>query len=645
MKNFTEFFDICDIKRISFRNDITGLRAIAVISVVFYHADIAFFEGGWLGVDIFFVISGYLITNIILSELNEGLFSFKLFYLRRVRRIIPALFSTILLTIPLSYWLLTPKAILEYSESAFASIFFYANLFFQNFDFYNAESTKLMPLLHTWSLAIEEQFYIIFPLFCFIVFKLRKFFLLFLSFGLLYSLFLNSTTSSLIKFYQIQFRAWELLLGALVMVLSAKIKFKHTEKIGLLLLVFSILYFDDQMLTLNSLEPRLVANIGTSLILLSKQNSFIRKFIGNKYLGFFGIISYSMYLLHQPFFAYFRIFQLRYEVKVGSYFIIVLFIVLTLLSYINWKFVENYFQKVRTKNLIIFIVTSLLIILGFINLTHQNNGFKERYNHVPEKILFYSINTNLYSKPIDLLEFNEHCIGSENKNNLLIIGDSHLNTFTYTLLKEYKELSCDFEISIVGKHIGRCILSKQADIVGSVYECEDDFFNEFINDLEKDKYIVLAIGRFDTWLNQEKGVNEIKCTDCDYKNIFFERLNKISQNADIFTIIDPVPTYPIKIAESYLYKRISWGEEISIPYSTWISYIGPTKEFLNTINPEKVLRINPEKIFCSIDINKCFASKGYQVYYTDDNHLTIEGSRLLIEYVFSEIQKYLDYKN
>ena len=129
MIKFFKQINTLNIKRISFRDDITGLRAIAVLSVVFYHADISIFKGGWLGVDIFFVISGYLITNIILSELNEGNFSFKRFYIRRIRRIIPALISTILLTIPFAYWLLTPKAILEYVGSMYASMFFYANLY------------------------------------------------------------------------------------------------------------------------------------------------------------------------------------------------------------------------------------------------------------------------------------------------------------------------------------------------------------------------------------------------------------------------------------------------------------------------------------------------------------------------------------
>ena len=119
------------ISRIKYREEINGLRAIAVISVVFYHAGYSSFSGGWLGVDVFFVVSGYLISNIILSELNDTTFSFKNFYLRRIRRILPALFSTLLISLPFSYWLLTPKGMLEYIESAFASIFFYANYFFK----------------------------------------------------------------------------------------------------------------------------------------------------------------------------------------------------------------------------------------------------------------------------------------------------------------------------------------------------------------------------------------------------------------------------------------------------------------------------------------------------------------------------------
>lgn len=209
MISFLKIFDISQIKRISFREDINGLRAIAVLVVVFYHAEIEIFKGGYLGVDIFFVISGYLISNIVISELNEGTFNFRKFYKRRIERILPALFSTILLTSLMAYILFTPKAMKEYVQSMFSSIFFYANLHFKNLDFYVAESTKVMPLLHTWSLAIEEQYYLLFPLFAYILFKfLKNYFFVFIGFLTLLSVFINTQSQEVSKFYLLQYRLW-----------------------------------------------------------------------------------------------------------------------------------------------------------------------------------------------------------------------------------------------------------------------------------------------------------------------------------------------------------------------------------------------------------------------------------------------------
>ena len=193
-----KFTDISNIKRISFRQDINGLRAIAVLAVVFYHADLKLFKGGWLGVDIFFVISGYLISNIIVSELNESKFSFRRFYIRRVKRILPALFFTIIMSIPFAFWLLTPKAMNEYLNSLLASLFFYANYYFMNLEFYIAESTKVMPFLHTWSLAIEEQYYILFPIFAYLIFKyFKKYFAILIFSTSVDSIFVKFSLSSL----------------------------------------------------------------------------------------------------------------------------------------------------------------------------------------------------------------------------------------------------------------------------------------------------------------------------------------------------------------------------------------------------------------------------------------------------------------
>ena len=153
---------------IKYRPDIDGLRAISIIAVIFYHAPIKklndIFGGGYIGVDIFFVISGYLITSIIYKELIEtGNFSFKNFYERRVRRIIPALLTVIIFSLPLAWLYLLPIDLIEFSKSIIYSISFGSNYFFYFSEIkYNALDSLLKPFLHTWSLSIEEQFYIFF---------------------------------------------------------------------------------------------------------------------------------------------------------------------------------------------------------------------------------------------------------------------------------------------------------------------------------------------------------------------------------------------------------------------------------------------------------------------------------------------------
>ena len=169
--------------KLNYRKEIDGLRGIAVLGVIIYHVeffykDIKFLSGGYLGVDIFFVISGYLITLLILKELiSTNTFSLKNFFFRRGKRILPALFLMIFTSIFFAWFYLTPKSFLEYSNSIISSIFFYSNYFFYFQDLiYSSEDSLLKPLLHTWSLAVEEQFYIIFPLIMIFVFIYKKIF-------------------------------------------------------------------------------------------------------------------------------------------------------------------------------------------------------------------------------------------------------------------------------------------------------------------------------------------------------------------------------------------------------------------------------------------------------------------------------------
>ena len=650
MKKIIQFLDISEIDRISFRKDINGLRAISVLAVVFYHVGIGPFDGGWLGVDIFFVISGYLISNIIISELNAGNFSFTSFYLRRVRRILPALISTLIFTIPFAYWLLTPKALIEYSKSAIASIFFYANYYFQNLDFYNAEPTKVMPLLHTWSLAIEEQFYLIFPLLCFILYKLnKKIFSLLIGLIFLYSIFLNSTTSELVKFYQIQYRAWELMLGCIVMIFQKKINIQHIEKVGFVFIVFSIFYFDDSMLTLNSIEPRALSNLGVAMVLISNKPGFISNLLSHKYFSFIGLSSYSIYLLHQPIFAFLRLFQSKYLINDSIY--LVSFTMLTLfgISYLNWKFVEKRFQSFRIKNLIISLLLGVGVVILFTVISDKEEGFVSRYDYVPEEVLFYSLNTNIYPESFQKDNFkflnsncnnklanSNYCIwfNDVSDKNIYLIGDSQTNSLSVSFLTEMTSLKNEYNLIFLRGKLGRCLLSQQSDTVGNVDECSDETFNNFLSLLNVEKDIVISFGRFDTWLTK-KGENEKKCDNCDIKKIFKSRLEKIADNSLKHYIIEPIPTYSFAVAASYLHKRNSWGEPVTLNLDNWLAKTQDIDKFLKDLSSDNIDLLSTVNLFC--ENNKCFASTKDKLFYTDSNHLTLDGANIITKFLEEKI--------
>ena len=220
----------------NYRPDIDGLRAVAVLSVIIYHAgfywqDEKLLSGGFLGVDIFFVISGYLICSILLKELRTGKFSFANFYERRVRRILPALFLVMLCTAVVAPFLLSDKALPEFASSIIATGGFVSNFFFWLQDSYTAEPSLRKPLLHTWSLAIEEQFYLLFPLFIWLLWKKAAGKLMLVFSIVAITSFLYAEWGSYYlpsaNFYLLPARIWELLAGAILALMRSSGKFEH----------------------------------------------------------------------------------------------------------------------------------------------------------------------------------------------------------------------------------------------------------------------------------------------------------------------------------------------------------------------------------------------------------------------------------
>ena len=319
--------------KFSYRPEIDGLRAIAVGAVILYHAQITIFgyqpfKGGFIGVDIFFVISGYLITSIILQELvTTGSFSFKHFYERRIRRILPVLLFVMLVSLPIAWMYLFPNILVDFSKSILYSIGFSSNFYFHYSGLEYSVDGLQHPFLHTWSLSLEEQYYILFPIILLITFKyFRKYLIHFLIFGFIVSLGLAewfSRNFPSASFYFLPTRVWELLAGSILAYLEIKKGNRSQNKefnlilpfTGLILIGHSILFFNDEMFhpSFYTLSPV----IGVCLIIwFSQKDELFTKIFSTKLFVGIGLISYSLYLWHYPIF----VFAAKLDISDGNIF-------------------------------------------------------------------------------------------------------------------------------------------------------------------------------------------------------------------------------------------------------------------------------------------------------------------------------------
>ena len=342
-----------------YRPEIDGLRSLAVLPVIWFHAGFALFSGGFVGVDIFFVISGYLITTILAKEIAEGRFSILNFYERRARRILPALFLVIAATLPFAVAWMLDRDLSNLGRSIVAVAVFSSNLFFwKNNDYFDPAAAE-QPLLHTWSLAVEEQYYIIFPLVLFLAWSLRRRALaLFIFFAALGSLMLSDWGAihhPTINFYMLPTRAWELLAGSFVAMLAVERGARHGAPwvnrpvdgllalVGVAMIGYSIFMFDES--TPFPSFYTLVPVLGSSLIILfASRHCVTGKLLSLKPLVAIGLVSYSAYLWHQPIFALYRLAPLQwggYDEVVFSLLILAVFV----LAWLSWRFVEKPFRE------------------------------------------------------------------------------------------------------------------------------------------------------------------------------------------------------------------------------------------------------------------------------------------------------------
>ncbi|WP_213878311.1 acyltransferase family protein [Pseudomonas sp. dw_358] len=421
-----------------YRRDIDGLRAVAILPVVLFHFGFPGFSGGFVGVDVFFVISGYLITSIIWQERLAGCFSFVDFWARRARRILPTLFVMIAAVLVAGWWALTPDDYSELGRSVRYQVFFGSNFFFMRGHGYFEPASAVQPLLHTWSLAVEEQFYLFFPLLLVgLSSRLRRWRevlagLAVLSFALsLWAMHRHGQAA----FYMLPMRAWELLLGALLAVAPAgrelpRAVYQGVSVAGLLGIVAAVVGYDAQ--TPFPGASALLPTLGAAALIWAngRQATWVGVLLGSRPLVGIGLISYAWYLWHWPvvvFANYVTFDQLAPVARVG------LMLGSALLGYGSWRWIEGPFRRrqwlARRRPLLASALAAMLVLVVAGQVVRSSQGVPSRLS---AQALRYAKAGTWRAGQLDCL-YDRHRLspqslcqfGPAQSPQVLVWGDSH----------------------------------------------------------------------------------------------------------------------------------------------------------------------------------------------------------------------------
>ncbi|MDC1246918.1 acyltransferase [Amylibacter sp.] len=465
-----------------YRPEIDGLRALAVVPVILFHAGFELFSGGFIGVDVFFVISGYLITTILIEDIENKRFNLLNFYERRARRILPALFFVMLVCIPFAWMWMLPDPLENFGQSLVAATLSANNILLYLTSGYWDLASEFKPLLHTWSLGVEEQYYVIFPLLLLLTWRFGKGIVL-LSIIVITSVSLAlsewlSRENSEAAFFLIHTRAWELLAGSICAFFVQRRGVQKNNPLallGLAAIIFVIFFYDET--TPFPSAYTLVPVLGVVLLVLYADNKTLAaKFLSTKGFVGIGLVSYSAYLWHQPLFAFSKIHQ---KTEPSLLLNAVLIFATFLLSYASWKYIEKPFRNksmINAQVFLLIIAISALGLLGFGYSAHKSHGFVERIfdESVRTADMYISYNQRNFS-------YKENSFETDLEPKILVIGNSFGRDFVNVLRETYDftrlELVYrdDYDVCNLFQTDSGEVLYKDSDIIvfASNYDASD----------------------------------------------------------------------------------------------------------------------------------------------------------------------------
>jgi peptidoglycan/LPS O-acetylase OafA/YrhL len=613
-----------------YRPEIDGLRAIAVVSVILYHAQISFqnytlFKGGFIGVDIFFVISGYLITSIILKEIFiTGEFKFKYFYERRIRRILPALLIVMLASLPFAWIYLTPISIIDFSKSILYSLGFSSNFYFHySGQQYGVQSSYLIPFMHTWSLSIEEQYYILFPLIIVFIIKFFKKYLIHtLILIFIISLILadwGSKNYPSLNFYILPTRGWELLAGSILAYYEVTLGRRSKNQtlnlimpiIGFLLIGYSILFFNDKMFHPSFYS--VIPIIGVCLIIwFSDKFQFFTKILSTKLLVGIGLISYSLYLWHYPIFAFLRNYSWVWKnteqphfiyLKYGSIFLIVI------LSIFTYFFIEKVFRnkKINFYKLSIVILIKILILVVFNIYVIYFDGIQSRFHPFLSK---YKNEHGNFKMEYNYNNFDQ-------RKNVFLIGNSYSEDLL-NLLYYNDELNEKYYFYTAFNNDS----SYQIKCLNNFFKkntnfCKKKYFNLLKKQYAKSDFVIFAQKDNSFYLKNEF-VQIVKFLKEDNKN-FLIYLNDVN-GADI---LDTFLMKNKKIPNLHQLNKLE--KKLFINSKNYEGRI--LNKVKNNFSDLGISYITRSELLCNYTLEICALIRNNDKIYSDTGHLTDNGAK------------------
>ena len=609
-----------NLQRHEYYSEIDGLRAIAVLAVLLFHLEIPGFDGGFIGVDVFFVISGYLITKNIVNAKISGTFSFSSFYIGRVFRLLPALFVTVLVTQIAAFFILTPEHLSALGGASVASVFSFSNILFWWEAGYFDEAKTFKPLLHTWSLGVEEQFYLIWPLIvCLCVSINRKFAQLsmvaILSVSFILAESLLSDYRDLV-FYWMPFRIGEFAMGA-VLVFFARPRHDSFSSalaglLGLSLILIPIFIYSE-----STQFPGIMAAIpciGAALMILFGRSKFVNGLLTNDVSIYLGKISYSLYLVHWPVIVLVSYSKLG---GIGPRSLLLVMPSIFLLAMILHHGIEQRFrlsngEQIRKAN-IVKICFSGLFIAGLGLGMSLGKGWEWRYPEEAKPIIssISNLDTLEDEKQNLLFEIQNSFLDDANVSKHFIIGDSFAEDTMLALRFAYPKLN----IKLL-KVIAQC----QPILPGSYNE--RDSINRKCNEMRTEAFDIHQLRKASS-IYLAASWREPSFSNLDKALVFLAE----NTSARIFVVgarasFHDVPTLAMK------HRRAEGLVEFVDKYKKR-SYVQANNQLKAIAEQHGAEFVDVNSLLCPEELCIVLSPIDNKIVYSDYAHLTISGARFL----------------